>query len=127
MLDRGWAGENELVKLLILSALLLAFAATGSAQAPDAEAAAQAGAVLFRANCARCHGVGLEGGKKAPKLVDIREKKHWTDERITNRILKGEGKMPSFRDSLSADQIQQIVAFLRAENRPPVPPAPDSK
>jgi mono/diheme cytochrome c family protein len=113
------------VKFQVLSVLFFALVATGSAQAPDTQAAEQAGAVLFRDNCARCHGASLEGTKKAPAIAEIRKKKHWTDERITNRILNGEGKkMPPFRDSLSQEQIQQLIAYLRAENRPTPPPAP---
>ena len=112
------------MKLQILPALFLVLVAAGSAQAPGADAAAQAGAVHFRDNCVRCHGANLEGSKKGPALAEIRTKKRWTEERITNRILNGEGKMPPFRDSLSNDQIQQLIAYLRAENRPVPPPAP---
>ena len=107
------------MKFLIPSALLFILTASGSAQTPDSSAAAQAGAALFRDNCARCHGTHLEGGKKIPALADIDKKKHWTDERITHRIQNGEGKMPPFRDSLSADQIQQLIAFLRAGSARP--------
>ena len=104
--------------------LFLAFIASGSAQGPDTRAAEQAGAGLFRDNCARCHGANLEGSKKAPALAEIRKKKHWTDENITKRILNGEGKkMPPFRSSLSEEQIRQLIAYLRAENRPTAPPA----
>jgi mono/diheme cytochrome c family protein len=110
------------VKFLTLAALLLALAATGLAQVPDTQAAPQAGAVLFQENCARCHGANLEGGKKAPALAEIGKKKHWNDERIANRILNGAGRMPSFRESLSEKQIQQLIAYLRAENRPASPP-----
>lgn len=113
------------MKIQILSAICLAFfaavIASGSAQVPDTHAAEQAGAVLFHDNCARCHGANLEGSKKGPALAEIRTKKHWTDDRITNRILNGEGKMPPFRDSLHTDQIQQLIAYLRAENRPAPP------
>jgi mono/diheme cytochrome c family protein len=115
------------VNLRILPALFLALIASGSAQVPDAQAAVQAGAILFRDNCARCHGANLEGGKKAPALAEIRQKKHWTDERITHRIQNGEGKMPPFRDSLNNDQIQQLIAYLRADNRPTPPPAAEQK
>ena len=107
----------------IFPALLIAFVAFGSAQAPQSNQA-ESGAILFRDNCARCHGSNREGTKKGPVLAGIGKKKHWTDEKITNRILNGEGKMPSFRDSLSSEQIQQLVTFLRAENHPPAPPAP---
>lgn len=116
------------MKFQALPALLLALIATGSAQVPDTRAAEQAGAVLFRDNCARCHGINLEGTKKGPSIAEIRKKKHWTDERITNRILNGAGKkMPPFRESLSKEQIQQLIAYLRAENRPTPPPDPEQK
>lgn len=98
------------MKSQVLPILFLSLVAIGYAQE-------RAGAVLFRDNCARCHGADLEGSKKAPALGEIRKKKHWTDERITNRILNGEGKkMPPFRESLSAEQIRQLIAYLRAEN-----------
>jgi mono/diheme cytochrome c family protein len=111
------------VRYLILPAIVLAFAAVGSAQDPQPDQAA-AGAVLFHDHCAKCHGVNLEGTKKGPALDKIRTKKYWTDEKITNRINNGAGsKMPAFKDSLSSDQIQQLIAYLRAENRPTPPPA----
>ena len=116
--------ENVFVKFTIPAALFLALAAHGSAQAPDLQAAAQAGAAVFQSNCARCHGADLEGGKKAPALAEIRKKKHWTDDRITYRILNGAGKMPAFRETLSDEQIRDLIAYLRAENRPAPPPAP---
>jgi len=119
--------KNRFVKFHFLPALFFGLVATGWAQVPDTQAAEQAGAVLFRDNCARCHGANLEGTKKAPALAEISKKKHWTDERITNRILNGAGKMPSFRESLSGEQIRQLIAYLRAENRPTPPPAPEQK
>jgi mono/diheme cytochrome c family protein len=102
------------VKILPLLARFLTLVATGAAQALE-----QAGAALFQDNCARCHGTNLEGTKKAPPLAEIHKQKHWTAEKITNRILNGAGKkMPPFRDSLSEKEVQQLVAYLRAENRP---------
>ncbi|WP_058185910.1 c-type cytochrome [Terracidiphilus gabretensis] len=102
----------------ILPAVLFALAVVGSAQAPQPDQATP-GSVLFHDNCAKCHGANLEGTKKGPALVEIRNKKHWTDEKITNRIVNGAGsKMPAFRDSLSSDQIQQLIAYLRADSRP---------
>ena len=112
------------MKIQILSALFAVLAATGSAQAPDTHAAEQAGAALFHDNCARCHGANLEGSKKGPAIAAIRTKKRWTDEKIAHQINNGEGKMPPFRDTLHADQVQQLIAFLRAENRPAPPATP---
>jgi mono/diheme cytochrome c family protein len=106
------------VKILILPILVVALGVTCAAQAPDNNFAEQAGGKLFQDNCARCHGVNLEGTKKGPALAAIRTKKRWTDEKITHQILNGEGKMPPFRDSLHAEQIRQLIAFLRAEKHP---------
>jgi mono/diheme cytochrome c family protein len=84
----------------------------------------KAGAILFRdKGCEHCHGVGGIGGKKGPSLVDIRKDKAWPPEKITEQILNGGKKMPPFSDSLSDPEIAQIVAYLRAKQRPVPPPA----
>jgi mono/diheme cytochrome c family protein len=88
---------------------------------PDSDA--QAGAVLFRdKGCAFCHGAGGVGTIKAPPLVDIRKDKAWPPEKMTDHILNGGQKMPPFRESLDDDEIAQLVAYLRAKNRPTPPP-----
>ena len=83
-----------------------------------------AGAVLYRdKGCGFCHGANLEGTKKAPALAEIRKQKAMTNEKITTQILDGGTKMPPFRESLSDEEIQQLIAFLRSKNRPVPPPA----
>jgi mono/diheme cytochrome c family protein len=92
--------------------------------ASSTKADEQAGAVLFRdKGCAFCHGVGGIGSKKAPSLVDIRKDKSWPPAKMTTQILNGGQKMPPFSDSLTDPQIAQLVAYLRAKNRPVPPPA----
>lgn len=83
-----------------------------------------AGAVLFRdKGCAHCHGDSGVGTAKAPSLVDIRKNKDWPPEKLTQQILNGGQKMPPFADSLSDQEVAQIVAYLRAKNRITPPPA----
>lgn len=95
-----------------------AFAASSAADA-------KAGAVLFRdKGCAYCHGVGGVGGKKAPSLVDIRKNTLWPPAKIIDQITNGGQKMPPFGDSLTDQEIAQLVAYLRAKNRPVPPPVP---
>jgi len=94
--------------------------------ASESKADAKAGALLFRdKGCAHCHGQGGAGTKKAPSLVDIRKDKAWPPEKITEQILDGGDKMPPFRDSLSDDEIAQLVSYLRARHRPVAPPLPN--
>lgn len=87
----------------------------------DAE---RAGAVLFRdKGCAYCHGVGAVGGKKAPSLLGLPKDKAWPPEKITNQVLNGGQKMPPFRESLTDEEVAQLVAYLRAKDKPVPPPA----
>ena len=107
----------KFIPVLLLLAATAAFAA-------DSKEAAKAGAALFRdKGCTFCHGVDLKGTKKAPALAAIRTDKAWPADKITDQILNGGKKMPPFRDSLSDDEIQQLVEFLRAKDRPTPPPA----
>ena len=87
----------------------------------------EAGAVLFRdKGCAYCHGIAGMGGKKAPALTDIRKDKAWTPAKMTDQILNGGQKMPFFRESLSDEEIAQLVAYLRSKNKPIPPPSTSS-
>jgi mono/diheme cytochrome c family protein len=109
--------------LLIL--LLAAFAAMSAHAASKTKAAEEAGAVLFRdKGCSYCHGATGGGGKKGPDLRGIRTDKLWPPEKITAQILNGGQKMPPFSDSLTDVEIAQLVAYLRAKERPVPPPVP---
>jgi mono/diheme cytochrome c family protein len=89
------------------------------------KAAEQAGAILFRdKGCAYCHGPAGQGTAKGPSLADLR--KTWTAPRVTAQIQNGGQKMPAFGDSLTHDEVQQLVAYLRAKHPHTPPPAPTS-
>jgi mono/diheme cytochrome c family protein len=45
---------------------------------------------------------------------------------IVDQIKNGGQKMPSFEDSLSSDEIAQLVAYLRAKHRPMPTPLPET-
>ena len=84
----------------------------------------KAGAILFRdKGCTYCHGAGAVGTKKAPALTGLPKDKAWTPEKLTNQILNGGQKMPPFRDSVTDDEVVQLIAYLRAKNKPIPPPA----
>jgi mono/diheme cytochrome c family protein len=84
----------------------------------------KAGAGLYRdKGCAYCHGADGTGTKKAPALTDLWKDKTWTDEKLTSQILDGGKKMPPFRDSVTDDELADLIAFLRAKTKPEPPPA----
>ena len=89
--------------------------------------AEKAGATLFRdKGCTFCHGAGGVGTKKAPALTGLPDDKAWTPEKLTNQILNGGQKMPPFRDSVTDDEVSELIAYLRAKDKPTPPRAPDS-
>ena len=111
------------VKLLI-SLGLIVVPASLLASAPKEEESVKSGAALFRdKGCAYCHGVGGVGTKKAPALVDVWKDKSLTTEKMTDQILNGGQKMPPFRDSVTDDEVTDLIAYLRAKKKPEPPPA----
>jgi mono/diheme cytochrome c family protein len=101
------------------------FLALSSRYSLAADPKAEAGAILFRdRGCTHCHGATGEGTHKGPSLANVR--KAMTPEQMTNQIWNGGQNMPPFSDSLSHDEVSQLVSFLRAKHRPVAPPAPVS-
>jgi mono/diheme cytochrome c family protein len=104
--------------------LLLAANPPHSVADPNTKPAEQAGAVLYRdKGCPQCHGIEGAGTKKGPSVADIRKDKAWPPEKITKQIMDGGEKMPPFREALTDDEIAQLVAYLRAKDKPAPPPA----
>lgn len=74
----------------------------------------------FAQHCEGCHGPNGEGGLakvedkqiKVPSLKANHAIKH-TDDELTKIITGGEEEMPSFKDKLSAEEITQLVRFVR--------------
>ena len=87
-------------------------AAAGTADTPAAEPAKPAINVkkLFAANCSWCHdGYGLHAGK-GPALAGTL----MTEKQVSDRIRNGkEGAMPSFRKTLSDEQIAAFASYIK--------------
>ncbi len=87
---------------------------------PDEFAATRA---IFEKNCVTCHQktgdggpVKLEDGTKL-KVPSLRtgHALHHPDSDFIKQITKGGDGMPAFKDKLSADQINDLVRFIRHE------------
>ena len=87
---------------------------------PDEFAATRA---IFEKNCVKCHQktgdggpVKLEDGTKL-KVPSLRtgHALHHPDSDFIKQITKGGDGMPAFKDKLSADQINDLVRFVRHE------------
>ena len=84
---------------------------------PRDPASVAAGEPLYAANCARCHGEDLDGGRvpgggAAPSLLGAAR---LSDEVITATIVRGRGMgMPAFGTQLDDTEIASIVDYVRS-------------
>jgi mono/diheme cytochrome c family protein len=85
---------------------------TGTAPAPGGEGDAAAGKEVFvgSAGCTGCHTLADAGatGAIGPNLDAAQPPYDLVVERVTN----GQGGMPSFQDTLSEQQIQDVAAYV---------------
>jgi mono/diheme cytochrome c family protein len=80
---------------------------------------AKAGQSLFDAKCAMCHakdGSGNSPMGKGMKVPDLRSQtvQKQTDAAIYDVIAKGKKMMPQYGSQLSKEQINELVAYIRA-------------
>ena len=85
--------------------------------------AAARGADLFNSKgCAHCHGPAGVGGTIGPDLQLVR--KRLDAHAIAQQIHDGGKAMPAFGDSLTAAEIDDLVAYLRQKRKFVQVPAP---
>ncbi len=77
----------------------------------------------YSAACAKCHQENGEGGSveldeggtlKVPSFKRARSVKH-TDEQFARQIANGGDGMPAFKSRLTAEQVNELVRFVRRE------------
>ncbi len=113
-----------LAGLCLLSALSLPFAfqAPMSAKAALTVGDAKKGAVLYKQNCAICHGEtgkgdGLAGKSLQPPPRNFSKgifKYTKNDAELLKFIQTGKSPMPSWEGTLTEAQIQDVIAFIHS-------------
>jgi len=83
-----------------------------------ARADAAAAEATYKAKCAMCHGPDGKGETATGKMMKVKDfasedVQKMSDADLTAAISSGKGKMPAFK-TLSADQVKDLVAFIRA-------------
>lgn len=101
-------------------AAILLVAMASPAKTEPLSPAAQRGAVLLRADCARCHAVGRVGAsplKIAPPFRTLHERYPVEDleEPLAEGIITGHPTMPEFR--FDPGQVGDIIAYLKSLER----------
>ena len=95
------------------SLLVVAVVALVACSGPDESAS---GEEIYMQLCSRCHGAELGGGI-GPALGPGSNAAEQSDDYLIVTIRDGRGRMPSFRQTLSEDQIGRVVEYLRQEQR----------
>ena len=73
------------------------------------------GGEIYKTNCAICHGASGEGAKKGISLIKGHARHH-SEADFIKQVANGEDKkMPAFESKLSAEQIAEVVKFVRTE------------
>lgn len=89
---------------------------TAPTPVPEAAAGdADNGATVFAANCAGCHGEGAAGGGVGPTLISA-EMAAKDDDHYRQTLNNGVAgtAMPAWAGRLSAQEIEDVIAFLRS-------------
>jgi cytochrome c6 len=74
---------------------------------------------LYKTKCAVCHGADGKGDTavgKADKIRDLSsaDVQQQSDAELTAIVTGGKGKMPAYGKSLKAEQIKDLVAYIRS-------------
>jgi alcohol dehydrogenase (cytochrome c) len=84
----------------------------GEDQAARATGDPTAGKAVFADNCSVCHGASGHGGNGGPDLTSIPSAKNLAT--VVNQVTKGGAGMPAFAGQLTAEQIQDVAAYVTA-------------
>lgn len=69
------------------------------------------GSTIFQENaCINCHRIGDSGGTKGPDLTTVGDR--LTQDQLVWRILNGGEGMPAYGETLSTNDVDQVVQFL---------------
>lgn len=76
------------------------------------------GTSIYKAKCASCHGADGKGQSPMGKKMNLRdlgspEVQKQTDKELYDWTAIGKGKMPGYKDKLSADEINALVKHMR--------------
>ena len=112
---KGLVAITSMILLVAMAAMLLSSSNARASAMGD-------GAATFKAKCVACHGADGSGATAMGKKLGIRslgspEVQSQSDAKLFAVIAKGKGKMPSYEKSLGADQINDLVAYIRQLGR----------
>jgi mono/diheme cytochrome c family protein len=126
--SRGQMLKNSRLRIVFVGlAVLLAFAAVSACDVQRRKSDAElglnsqqsSGRKIYDSQCDRCHEPYSSRGKKGPSLSGVFQHKYLSlsglpanDERVSDIIRLGRNQMPGYSQTLSAQDIQDLLAYL---------------
>jgi mono/diheme cytochrome c family protein len=80
---------------------------------PDPDAGGQE---IYEQLCARCHRVDLSG-RVGPSLGPGSESADQPDDSLILAVTSGKGRMPSFGETLTKEQVLRVVGYIREKQK----------
>ena len=107
------ANMKTVLKRALLATLAAVIVVWGTALA------AQDAAGTYKAKCSACHGADAKGDTPVGKKMGIKdfaspEVQKMSDVELTAAIADGKNKMPSYKNSLKPEQIEELVGYIRS-------------
>ena len=93
-----------------MSVVFCALAAAQSASAQD-RSLIEAGAEVYQTHCAQCHGERLVS---TGSIFDLRRLRSDERSRFDKAVKEGKGQMPAWDGVLSAEEFDQLWAYVRS-------------
>ena len=101
---------HNIVRVSVALGALAGFCATASAQD---RAAIEAGEQVYAEHCVQCHGERLRATGSASDLRNLPDDRP----RFDKAVMEGKGQMPPWRGVVSAEELDQLWAYIRAHAR----------
>jgi cytochrome c6 len=124
LVTRGFFQENIMKKIVgVASIIFVAVVFFSGTVATAGGDPASSGADTFAAKCASCHAKDGSGNTTIGKKMALRDLGSTAVQKQTNQQLhditaNGKNKMPAYGKKLTADQLDELVAFLRTLAKP---------
>jgi mono/diheme cytochrome c family protein len=104
----------EIVTLVVALGFVVALFANEPGGGSSGAAKSGPGYDVYLANCARCHGQDGQGGI-GPKLAGVVTADFPDAKEEVDVVRNGRAGMPSFKNDLSATEIQDVIAYTRTQ------------
>ena len=100
---------------LVLILMLSCVAACSPQPTKEVPQEFKKGQEYYHRVCSNCHGSdGMGANSKAPRLIDTDfVEQAFSNDVIRETILKGTDKMPSQKNNVNAEEITEIIKYLR--------------